>query len=118
MKNWIQFSDNSRLYPVNFMSQLNNIVEVTIFGKKYKIRAQADSDYIVNVAEYVNKKMKEVEDSLDKKQSEIRIAILAAMNITDELFNCQTTSKDDINKIKDKTDNLIKTIEENIESLE
>jgi len=100
------------------MSQLNNIVEVKIFGKTYKIRAQADSDYIINVAKYVNDKMKDVENSLDKKQSEIRIAILAAMNITDELFNCQTVNKENIDKIKDKTDNLIKTIDKNIENLE
>ncbi|MCF7885284.1 MAG: cell division protein ZapA [Candidatus Marinimicrobia bacterium] len=101
------------------MSQLdNNIVEVTIFGKKYKIRAQADSDYIVNVAKYVDEKMQQVEQSLDKKQSEIRIAILAAMNITDELFNCQSANKDTINTIKDKTDTLIKSIDENIEEIE
>ena len=100
------------------MSQLNNIVEVTIFGKKYKIRAQADSDYIINVAKYVNKKMNEVENSLNKKQSEIRIAILAAMNITDELFNCQTVNEDKINNIKNKTDDLIKSIDENIAEIE
>ena len=100
------------------MSQLNNIVEVTIFGKKYKIRAQANSDYILDVAKYVNQKMTEVEHSLEKKQSEIRIAILAAMNITDELFNCRTINKDTIDNVKDKTDHLIKSINENIEEIE
>jgi len=114
LKNWIQFSDNSRLYPVNFMSQLNNIVEVTIFGKKYKIRAQADSDYIKNVARYVNEKMDEVEKSLPNKQASIRIAILAAMNITDELFACHSFNDKLKKNIQAKADLLVHKIDKEL----
>ncbi len=84
----------------------DNYVKVNIHGQEYTVKAQADPDYIKNVARYVNEKMDEVEKSLPNKQASIRIAILAAMNITDELFSNNLTN----NKLKktiDKKTNLL-----------
>lgn len=94
----------------------DNYAEVNIYGKSYKIRAQANSEYINNVAEYVNGKMEEVENSIEKKQSEIRIAILAALNITDELFRARDNKQDEINKIRNKSEELIDRIDKKIEN--
>ena len=81
----------------------DNLVRVTIYGQEYTVKGKADPSYIANVAEYVNTKMEEVEDALTTVQSPLRIAILAAMNITDELFS-SNKDKDDFEKsVEEKT---------------
>ena len=59
---------------------------VSIFGHEYTVKAPTDSSYIKNIAEYVDTKMREVQEGMPNVQSTERIAILAAMNISDELF--------------------------------
>ena len=65
----------------------NNTVQVTIYGKSYTIKGKADSTYISGVADYVDMKMREVDDGANSAQAEGKVAILAGMNITDELFS-------------------------------
>jgi cell division protein ZapA len=62
-----------------------NLVEVQIFGHSYTIRGEADQDYIMNVASYVDRKMREVTEKLPVA-SLSKVAILASLNIADELF--------------------------------
>jgi len=60
-------------------------VKVNIFGTEYPVKGDADPEYIKEVAAYVDGKMKEVARSLTVK-STTKVAVLAALNITDELF--------------------------------
>ncbi|MDZ7373636.1 MAG: cell division protein ZapA [candidate division KSB1 bacterium] len=62
-----------------------NVVKVTIFGSEYAIRGDTDPEYIRHVAEYVDSKMREIDESTSIKSS-LKVAILAALNIADELF--------------------------------
>ncbi len=92
----------------------DNYVKVNIHDQEYTVKAQADPDYIKNVARYVNEKMDEVERSLPNKQASIRIAILAAMNITDELFS-NSLAKNKLQKnIHAKTNLLINEIDKEL----
>ena len=94
----------------------DNYVKVNIHGQEYTVKAQADPDYIKNVAKYVNEKMDEVERSLPNKQASIRVAILAAMNITDELFS-NNLEKNKLQKnIQTKTNLLIREIDKELSS--
>ena len=58
---------------------------VEIFGSEYSIRADADADYVKTIAAYVDTKMNEI---AQKQQlvSSTKVAILAAINIADEVF--------------------------------
>lgn len=69
------------------MSQENNILKINIYGTEYPIKgdAETNSDYIKQVADYVDRKMREIDESTQSKSS-LKVAILAALNITDELF--------------------------------
>jgi len=71
-----------------------NSVKVEIYGSEYRIRGDADPDYIQEIAHYVDSKMNEVtrETSLG---SSLKVAILAALNIAGELFR----ERDDRNKL-------------------
>ncbi len=59
--------------------------KVEIFGQEYKIRGAGDPQYIHKIAGYVDKKMREIAHS-SGILSQSRIAILAALNIADELY--------------------------------
>ena len=62
-----------------------NVVQVQIFGHSYTIRGEADQDYIMGVASYVDQKMREITEKLPVA-SLSKVAILASLNIADELF--------------------------------
>ena len=58
---------------------------VQIAGAPFKVRSDADETYIRTLASYVNDKMKEVRQST-RSVSTHELAMLAAMNIADDLF--------------------------------
>lgn len=60
-------------------------VQVQIFGNRYAIRGEADRRYILEVAAYVDAKMKEITGK-QPVASLTRVAVLASLNIADELF--------------------------------
>jgi cell division protein ZapA (FtsZ GTPase activity inhibitor) len=60
-------------------------VKVSIFGREYNIVSEVDEEYIKRAATYLDSKMREVAESFPNI-SENRVAVLAALNITDELF--------------------------------
>jgi cell division protein ZapA len=97
------------------MEELNdNLVRVTIFGQEYTVKSKADRAYVISVANYVNNKMEEVESALPVVQAPLKIAILAAMNITDELFSCQREKDEIIRTVEEKAEFLIEEIDENL----
>ena len=65
-------------------SKFENKVVVSIFGEEYPITGYSDPDYITRIADYVDKRMKEVakQTSLHARD---RVAILAALSIASEL---------------------------------
>jgi len=62
-----------------------NVVQVQIFGHSYTIRGEADQDYILDVAAYVDRKMREITEKLPVA-SLSKVAVLASLNIADELY--------------------------------
>ena len=98
------------------MSDSANLVKVSILGQDYTVKAPADATYIKEVAEYVNEKMKEVQDSIGPDQSSTRIAILAAMNISDELFSIRKNKDSESGDIGGRISSLIDLIDESLGS--
>ena len=96
------------------MPEESNLVKVSIFGQEYTVKAPADPAYIQSIAEYVNSKMKEVQDELPTAQSSTRIAILASMNITDELFNIRKKKENEKSEVDAKISSLVELIDESI----
>ena len=92
----------------------DNQIKITIFGQEYSVKAPADPTYIKNIAEYVDTKMREVQSGFSSTQSSNRIAILSAMNITDELFNAKKKGDYDNNEVEEKITSLIELIDESV----
>ena len=60
-------------------------VRVNIYGREYSIRGEGDPSYVTEIAHYVDMKMRQMTDNITMASS-AKVAILAALNITDELF--------------------------------
>ena len=83
-----------------------NVTTVQIFGREYKIKGFADKNYIQRMATYVDQKMSELSKS-SALPSQERLAILAALNIADELFQERQKSLATLSSIEQRTDELI-----------
>ena len=93
----------------------DNQIKITIFGQEYSVKATADPTYIKNIAEYVDTKMREVQSGFSSTQSSNWIAILSAMNISDELFNAKKKGDSDNNEVEEKITSLIEFIDESVQ---
>ena len=97
------------------MKSNDNFVKVTIYGQEYTIKAPADATYIKNIAEYVDQKMREIQEELNTPQVPAKVAILAAMNIADEYFAIKRDYDDVKNSVEGKVSSLLEVIEEEIQ---
>jgi cell division protein ZapA len=62
-----------------------NRVKVRINGEDYYVKGTVSTEYIKKVARYVDRKMSDLSQNYPDL-SRTRIAVLAALNITDELL--------------------------------
>jgi cell division protein ZapA len=62
-----------------------DVVPVEINGQRYPIRSSLDPEYVARLAAYVDDKMRAAADAAPSTDS-VRLAVLAALNIADELF--------------------------------
>jgi len=96
------------------MSETNSTT-VEIFGREYRIKGVADEAYIQNVARYVDDKMKEMSRGTSLP-SQDRLAILAALNIADELFQVRQSSTAGLADIEQRADRLIEMLDESLQT--
>ena len=96
------------------MTEESNQVQISIFGQEYSVKAPADPDYIKKIAEYLDDKMREVQSGFSTTQSSTRIAILAGMNITDELFTARKSDESDSTEVEEKISSLIELIDDSL----
>ncbi len=60
-------------------------VRVEIYNQTYSIRSDGDNDYILRLAEYVDRKMRDISSGTFTVDS-LKVAILAALHIADEYY--------------------------------
>lgn len=82
-------------------------VDIEIFGKIYTVKGEKDPEYVRKVAEYVDRKMREI-SQVTETVSTSRIAILASLNIADELFDLM----DDAEELKGRMAELTRKIQD------
>ena len=76
-----------------------NSVKVNILGSEYALKSDADPEYISDLASYVDQKMEKLQQG-SSIHAPLKIAVLTAVNISDELF-----------RLKRKHEKLVKEIE-------
>lgn len=85
---------------------------VEIFGQRLGLRADGDEARIQEIARFVDSRMREVADRSSSVDT-VKIAVLTALNIADELFQERETDQDSRQmKMEKQAERLVNRIEE------
>jgi cell division protein ZapA len=90
-------------------------VKVNIFGEDYIIKGEANSEYINQVAQYLDRKMRLVSESLTNRSHD-KVAVLAALNIADELFRERANSENYISAIEGRIGHICEELDKSLKS--
>ena len=85
-------------------------VEVYILGQKYVLKGEGSPEYIRELADFVDGKLKEVY-SLSPNITPLKASILASLNIADELHKIRdeyNSISKNIKNIEKKADSIIR----------
>ena len=94
-------------------------ISVNIYGQDYMLKSTGDEEYIHKIAKIVQERMKEVERTgLDSNSQQLKIAVLAAMNIADELLQSEDKKNRLITRIESKGNSFIEYIDDRIKEIE
>jgi len=86
-------------------------MSITVLDKEYRVACRDDErqDLLISV-ELLNRKMLEIRDS-GKVVGIERIAVMTALNLANELLQCQTYSKRQTETIRDHVGSLLTKLE-------
>ena len=87
-----------------------HVVSVEIRGQRYPIRSTLDGQYVNGLATYVDQKMRAAADSTPSGDA-LRLAVLAALNIADELFRCQEAQQARRGALVERTEALERLVD-------
>ena len=98
------------------MNETKKGTRVDIFGSEYTVKGKESPEYIKEIADYVNKKM----ENLSKKSALIspqKIAILSAVNITEEYFKLKSEKHVSKGLVREKSRSIYKQVCDEIDKL-
>jgi cell division protein ZapA len=84
-------------------------VHVEIFGLSYSVQAGGEPGYVEQLAGFVDAQMREVSRGAGAVDS-VRIAVLAALNIADELFRARARLSGADEQLKRRADGLAREL--------
>jgi cell division protein ZapA len=91
------------------VSSAKNAVRVTIGGEELTVRSELPPEYTREVAAYLDAALKRVRDSLPSVDVQ-KAAILAALAITDELFQARRSDREIANRMNALADDLARLL--------
>ncbi len=89
---------------------MTETVKIKIQNREFAVKGSDEREQILQVAAYVDQKLKEVGDSA-KGVSEDKKAILAALDIAGDYFQLLKEKEDLLAKINDRSKRLIQTLD-------
>lgn len=91
-------------------------IEVDIYGQRLAIQGEADEIYVQELARFVEEQMRTVAQNLTTT-TPAKIAILAAINITDQLFQQQQLRQAGEAEVERRARGMMEDIEAQLEDL-
>ena len=85
-------------------------VTVEVAGLKFQLKTDADEAYVKSLARYVTEKMDEARHSARSAPTQ-HIALLAALNVADELFQSKRDGKEFRQKVREKSRSILEILE-------
>ena len=87
------------------MPDEGRVVPVEIAGQRYPIRSSLDPEYVARLATYIDEKMRAAADTSPSGDS-MRLAVIAALNVADELFRCRDANRARNGELAERTQEL------------
>jgi cell division protein ZapA len=94
----------------------SRVVSVEIQGARYAIRSDLDEQYIVRLAAYVDAKMQRATNEVPTGES-MKVAILAALNIADELFHVREGAPPDNSELVRRAGEIERMVDQVLDRL-
>jgi cell division protein ZapA len=91
-------------------SRSPNPAAVEIFGAAYHLRSDKQAEYLQNLASVVDGKMRDAAERSGSIEVE-RLAILAALNLADELFQCRERHHGERGEVQERLTKLAGELE-------
>lgn len=91
------------------MTTTKNAVRVFIGGEEYTVRSELPPEYTREVAAYLDAALKRVRDTLPMVESH-KAAILAALSITDELFQARRGDREAADRLTSMAQDLARLL--------
>ncbi len=91
-------------------SKTTTATEVEIFGTVYNVRGEKDPEYLQELAGLVDGRMREIAQQVSTVDT-AKIAILAALNIADEVLQCRNQQEGERVLIEERVTKLTGELE-------
>jgi cell division protein ZapA len=86
------------------------VVHVDVQGQKYAVRSELEPAYIAELANYVDHKMQMAAGELTSADA-IRVAVIAALNLADELFRARAAGAGLERHVLDRTTEIERLVD-------
>lgn len=93
---------------------MTKTIEVEVFGHRFSLQGEGDEAYFHELAEYVDTQMRTLAKQT-KTSTPTKLAILAAINVTDELFRKQRNRESGETEMERRAQLLVERIDEHLE---
>lgn len=93
------------------------MAKIQIYGKTYSLKSSSDQMSMEEVAAYVDAKMRELAAARSKTSS-ADLAVLAALNIAQELMELQKQNDANHKSHEEKIGRIIEALEDEIQTIE
>ncbi|HJO18676.1 MAG: cell division protein ZapA [Vicinamibacterales bacterium] len=90
----------------------SNVTNVEIHGLTYAVRSSLEPTVVNKYAAHVEKRMMNVETDEQAPTDSLKVAVLAALNITDDYFMCKSADQSTMPQVLKQVENLEKLIDE------
>ena len=94
----------------------SNVTNVEIHGLTYAVRSSLEPAVVNKYAAHVEKKMMNVETDEQAPTDSLKVAVLAALNITDDYFMCKSADQSTMPQVLKQVENLEKLSDEALAS--
>jgi|SRR5688500_7618761 len=87
------------------------VVQIEVHGQKYPIRTELDSRYVEELAQFVESRMA-LASKASPSSDAVGLAILTALNITDEYFRVRNNASNSSGSIAARTEALERMVDQ------
>ena len=94
---------------------MTKTIEVEICGQRYAIKGEADEEYVKRLAAHVDEQMRNLAQGM-KTATMSKLAVLAAINITHQLFQAERVREQGEADMERRAVTLMESIEEQLQA--